>query len=128
MDAKRTFSECCKEAQIDCKETFRLGVQNPKRADRWEYRCDATKTKPTHKYAVCFFPAGGFYAAWNLRASQAKRSGVFSILKDSVPKHLTNRVVSVTKAVEYEGRGTETVLIFTTDGIMEFLERYCKDE
>ena len=126
MDGKKHFRDCCKLAQIDCKAYFQLGAQNPKRADRWEYKCDAFQRKDTTKYAVCYFQAGNFYAAWDLSAPKAKGKTVFSIKKEDVPSHLQDRAVFVTKAIEFQNRPREIVLIFSPDGVMDFLEKYCK--
>lgn len=123
MDGKQHFYNCCAVRHIDCQETFQVGEQNPKRVDRWEYRCSNTNRKPSQRYAVCYFPMGGFYAAWDLNAPKARSKTVFSVKKERVPAHFDHRVVVATKAVEYQNRAQEKVLLFSADGVDAFLKQ-----
>lgn len=127
MDGKQHFYNCCAVRHINCKETFQFGMQNPKRVDRWEYRCSPLNRTQSQRYAVCYFPMGDFYAAWDLEAPKARSKTVFSINKELVPAHFDHRVVFATKAVEYQNWAQEKVLLFSADGVDAFLKQVTEE-
>ena len=122
MDGKKHFRVCCEAYHIDCQATFQLGAQNSKRADRWEYKCSTQSRKPSQQYAVCYFPAGNFYAAWNLNAPKAASKTVFSVKKDEVPLFIHGQITLVNKAIEHQNGFEENVFIFSPDGVNDFLQ------
>jgi len=120
MDGKEHFKQCCKNLNIDCKTNFKLGAQNPKKPNVWEYKCLTPTTSQV--FAVCYFKAADIYIAWSLKERLGNKKSVFTVKKDDINILDRNKVYPARKNIEYSGRGKETVFTFCPEATEEFIK------
>ena len=124
MDGKRYFKECCRDKGLDCDALFQIGKSNAAKSDRLKYHYSYLSRKESQIFVVCYFEKENVYIAWNLKEKKAAKKSDFSVKRSDLDLPLVDKIVSVKKAIEYEGWGEETVLAFTPERVSDFLERY----
>ena len=125
MDGKRYFKECCKDKGIDCEALFRIGKSNAAKSDRLKYHYSYLSRKESQIFVVCYFEKENVYIAWNLKEKKAAKKSDFSVKRSDISFPLGNAIVPITKAIEYQGWGEESVLAFAPEQIPKFLKEYC---
>ena len=123
MDYKQHLVDCCKQNGIDFNKNFIYAGNRHTYKQRMICRSSPQKRNPEHLFVICYSTDLNLYFAWDLKAPKGDTKENFSanIQNMSIPDK--NGIISITKDVEYKGRGTETVLIFGCENVGNFLNK-----
>ncbi len=124
MDGIKLFKEHCAKYNIPFDEIFYCGT-GKRIADRcrFDLRDDAVSNQITQKYVIRYWTDNDIFVVWTVNHLHKTVYSISPSQTIEIKGVRDNQMLPIIKAIEYQGRGEETVYAFKHTMISAFIEQ-----